>query len=138
MPLSRNMGTLTSWNPLGHFRPVTGLLYLYHFVGNISLVRFRWYHFVGTISLVPFLRYHFDGNTSLLPQEILRQVHLSDSSLLGNYAGSVEDGDSGALRNVGTYQLTRRHVQGDLNIHRYDYQSFKSHIFSLFWSRGEF
>ena len=29
MPLSRNLGTLTSWNPLGHSRPVTGLLYLY-------------------------------------------------------------------------------------------------------------
>jgi hypothetical protein len=26
---SCNLGTLTSWNPLGHFRPVTGLLYLY-------------------------------------------------------------------------------------------------------------
>jgi hypothetical protein len=25
---SRNLGTLTSWNPLGHSRPVTGLLYL--------------------------------------------------------------------------------------------------------------
>jgi len=23
------VGTLTSWNPLGHSRPVTGLLYLY-------------------------------------------------------------------------------------------------------------
>ena len=28
MPLSRNLGTLTSWNPLGHSGPVTGLLYL--------------------------------------------------------------------------------------------------------------
>jgi propanediol dehydratase small subunit len=27
--LSRNLGTLTSWNPLGHPRPVTRLLYLY-------------------------------------------------------------------------------------------------------------
>jgi diketogulonate reductase-like aldo/keto reductase len=26
--LSRNLGTLTSWNPLGHPRPLTGLLYL--------------------------------------------------------------------------------------------------------------
>jgi hypothetical protein len=26
--LSRNLGTLTSWNPLGHSRSVTGLLYL--------------------------------------------------------------------------------------------------------------
>ena len=30
MPLSCNLGALTSWNPLGHSRPVTGLLYLYH------------------------------------------------------------------------------------------------------------
>ena len=29
VPLSWNLGTLTSWNPLGHSRPVTGLLYLY-------------------------------------------------------------------------------------------------------------
>jgi hypothetical protein len=28
MPLSCNLGTLTSWNPLGHSRHVTGLLYL--------------------------------------------------------------------------------------------------------------
>jgi len=27
--LSWNLGTLTSWNPLGHSMPVTGLLYLY-------------------------------------------------------------------------------------------------------------
>ena len=29
MPLSRNPGILNSWNPLGHTRPVTGLLYLF-------------------------------------------------------------------------------------------------------------
>ena len=32
MPLSWHLGTLTSWNPLGHSRPVTGLLYLYLFI----------------------------------------------------------------------------------------------------------
>ena len=32
VPLSRNLGTLTSWNPLGHSRPVTGLIYLYLYV----------------------------------------------------------------------------------------------------------
>ena len=31
VPLPWNLGTLTSWNPLGHSRPVTGLLYLYIF-----------------------------------------------------------------------------------------------------------
>jgi len=30
MPLSRNLGTLTSWNPLGLFRSVTGLIYILH------------------------------------------------------------------------------------------------------------
>jgi len=29
IPLSRNLGTLTSWNPLGPSGPVMGLLYLY-------------------------------------------------------------------------------------------------------------
>jgi len=28
VPLSRSLGTLTSWNPVGHSGPVTGLLYL--------------------------------------------------------------------------------------------------------------
>jgi hypothetical protein len=30
VPLSRNLGTLTSWNPLGYSRPVTGLLLPLH------------------------------------------------------------------------------------------------------------
>jgi hypothetical protein len=30
MPFSRNLETLTSWIPLGHSRPVKGLLYLYY------------------------------------------------------------------------------------------------------------
>jgi hypothetical protein len=29
VPLSWNLGTLPSWNPLGHSRPVTGLIYLF-------------------------------------------------------------------------------------------------------------
>jgi len=29
VPLSRNLGALTSWNPLGLSRPVMGLLYLF-------------------------------------------------------------------------------------------------------------
>jgi len=28
VPLSENLGTLTSWKPLGLSRPVTGLIYL--------------------------------------------------------------------------------------------------------------
>jgi len=108
-------------------------LALYSFyqpVGNISLVPFRWCHFVGAISLVPFRWCHFDGNTySLLLQEILKQVRLSDSSLLRNDAGQMEGEDFEFVRKFVTYQPTRRHTQGDLNIHRYDYQSLKSHNF---------
>jgi hypothetical protein len=38
VPLSRNLGTLTSWNPLGHSRSVTGLLYLYLYLYHKLLV----------------------------------------------------------------------------------------------------
>jgi len=37
VPLSRNLGVLTSWNPLGLSRPVTGLIYLYRFIIKINL-----------------------------------------------------------------------------------------------------
>ena len=30
VPLSRDLGTLTSWKTLGHFRPVTGLFYVFY------------------------------------------------------------------------------------------------------------
>jgi len=29
VPFSRNLATLTSWNTLGHYRPLRGMLYLY-------------------------------------------------------------------------------------------------------------
>jgi hypothetical protein len=38
VPLSRNLGTLTSRNPLDHPRPVTGLLYLYLIEVGFQLV----------------------------------------------------------------------------------------------------
>ena len=38
VPLSWNLGILTSWNRLGHFRPVTGLLYLTWEVFAFSIV----------------------------------------------------------------------------------------------------
>jgi len=33
------MGTLTSWNPLGHAGPVTGLIFLYLCIGAGKLLR---------------------------------------------------------------------------------------------------
>ena len=38
MLLSRNLGTLTSWNPLGLSRPVMGLLYLYLYSDACSVL----------------------------------------------------------------------------------------------------
>jgi hypothetical protein len=38
VPLSRNLGTLTSWNPLGHSRPVTGQLYLFLIIITIIII----------------------------------------------------------------------------------------------------
>ena len=49
VPLSWNLGTLTSWNPLGHSRPVTGVLYLllvhllsYIYIKSLFLKFFGW------------------------------------------------------------------------------------------------
>jgi hypothetical protein len=39
MPLSCNLGTLTSWNPVGHSRPVTGLLSLCSPVCTVNFLR---------------------------------------------------------------------------------------------------
>jgi len=46
VPLSRNLGTLTSWNPLGHSRPVTGLLYLC--IRNVTEYTTCCFHIQGT------------------------------------------------------------------------------------------
>jgi hypothetical protein len=42
VPLSRNLGTLTFWNPLGHPRPVTGLHYLFLLIYQISRISIQW------------------------------------------------------------------------------------------------
>jgi len=39
VPLSRNQGTLTSWNPLGLSRPVMGLLYLLIFYAPFIMMQ---------------------------------------------------------------------------------------------------
>ena len=37
MPLSSNLGTLTSWNSLDHSRPATGVLYLFLYIYSDKL-----------------------------------------------------------------------------------------------------
>jgi hypothetical protein len=37
VPMSRNLGALTSWNPAGLFRPVMGQLYLYLYLTDLSM-----------------------------------------------------------------------------------------------------
>ena len=37
VPLSRNPGTLTTWNPVGHSRPVMGLIFTYLFSSQIII-----------------------------------------------------------------------------------------------------
>jgi len=48
MSLSRNLGTLTSWNTLGPSGPLTGLLYLYMSLKKEAygkaLVRYKFHH----------------------------------------------------------------------------------------------
>ena len=35
-PLSCNLGTLSSWNPLGHSRSVMGLIYIYIYIQGVT------------------------------------------------------------------------------------------------------
>jgi hypothetical protein len=39
--LSWNLGTLNSWNPLGHSRPTTGMLYLCNYLTTSNLIVWR-------------------------------------------------------------------------------------------------
>jgi hypothetical protein len=39
VPMSRNLGALSSWNPVGLFRPVMGQLYLYFYLKIENHVR---------------------------------------------------------------------------------------------------
>jgi hypothetical protein len=46
VPLSRNLVTLTSWNPLGHSRPETGLLFCYKASEDFGVLHA--YRYLGT------------------------------------------------------------------------------------------
>ena len=50
MPLSWNLGTLTSWNPLGHSRPVMGLLYLYLYLLSICVLATKNYSVLRSVT----------------------------------------------------------------------------------------
>ena len=54
VPMSRNLGALTSWNRVGLFRPAMGQLYLYLFI-NVS-VRIRMTLIVGRTNLNELVR----------------------------------------------------------------------------------
>ena len=53
VPLSRNLGTFSSWNPLGHSRPVTGLLYLFTVFTTARRLSLSWSTSIQTISSDP-------------------------------------------------------------------------------------
>ena len=36
VPLSQNLGALTSWNPVGHSRAVTGLIYIFRDLPDVG------------------------------------------------------------------------------------------------------
>jgi hypothetical protein len=72
VPLSRNLGTLTSWNPLGHLRPVTGLLYLFleHLYPAFSLSAETVEPWLKNINII--------GNTDILSSPV--KYHLNTIS----------------------------------------------------------
>ena len=68
VPLSRNLGTLTSWNPLGLSRSVMRLIYLYVHLYRHSFRKFKFLLvFVSSLTApvaiirnVPDIYHHFD------------------------------------------------------------------------------
>jgi len=62
VPLSYNLGTLTSWNPLGLSRPVMGLLYLDDRSWCILLI-LHW-HTVLIVRPVPPVTVHTDRDST--------------------------------------------------------------------------
>jgi hypothetical protein len=57
-PMSRNLGALTSWNPVGLFRPVMGQLYLYLYL----LLQHNW---MATIKKTAYNKYFLACNIQL-------------------------------------------------------------------------
>ena len=94
VPLSWNLGTLTSWKPLGHSRPVTGLLYLltYTIVHSPSWVA-NWFaasQEIPRISRNP--KVHYRTHKRPPPVPILGQpnpVHIPTSHLLEIYPNII-------------------------------------------------
>jgi hypothetical protein len=52
VPMSRNMGTLTSWKPVGLFRPLMGQLYLYLYCKVPLHVSMYLRHFQGSLTVM--------------------------------------------------------------------------------------
>jgi hypothetical protein len=84
VPLSCNLGTLTSWNPLGHSRPVPGLLYLYLFfivecivdsdMCSPTMQKMSMLHSHGNFLTAKYIGQHYKGDTVAFPwQQWLRE-----------------------------------------------------------------
>jgi hypothetical protein len=57
VPLSRNLGTLTSLDPLGHSRPVTGLLYFCYIY--VLLFNYNYYIIILYIIIIIIIIYYY-------------------------------------------------------------------------------
>ena len=72
VPLSWNLGTLTSWNPLGHSRPVTGLIYLYITSIEPCFVVIRHFNNLDTITILK------TTNCCRWHKHILPRIHMTE------------------------------------------------------------
>ena len=77
VPLSRNLGTLTCWNPLGLSRPVMGLLYIFYLptiadftVATYSRLFFLFDHILITFTLGQWPTVWTSKNTRLLTLKV--------------------------------------------------------------------
>jgi hypothetical protein len=81
VPFSCNLGTLTSWNPLGHSRPATGLLYLYLYCESIELWmrRNRWHNMKKRFKLIH--NFSIEVKATIATLQFLRALYFFPHSL---------------------------------------------------------
>ena len=76
MPLSRNLGTLTSWNRLGPSGPVMGLLYIFNKISSLLNKKCSFYHVAEHGSCITEKAWQLVGwyVTAVMPRDAKRGI----------------------------------------------------------------
>jgi hypothetical protein len=86
VPMSRNLGVLTSWNPVGLFRPVMGQLFLYEFYLYTHGIQDTWYELY--INIVMSMHSSLVSDFVMTPKKKLTCPFVHHEGIRGNHMNS--------------------------------------------------